>query len=143
MTWKKFWTTMMFKVSIWYTSNLVFIKQKKTINSKFSLWKHHYFSFICAIFQFPLFAVKTKSIKFNYDGSFIKAKNKLVQQTQKALYSVYRKVRNLCIPVDLQLKLFDSIVLCLDVWTNRQATSGVYAITVTTSAYHGRRCGRL
>ena len=47
----------------------------------------------------------------NYNGSFIKAKNKLVQQAQKALYSVYRKVRNLCIPVDLQLKLFDSIVL--------------------------------
>jgi hypothetical protein len=32
---------------------------------------------------------------------------------------------------------------CLDVSTNRQATSGVYAITVTTSAYHSRRCGRL
>jgi hypothetical protein len=25
----------------------------------------------------------------------------------------------------------------------RQTTSGVYAITVTTSTYHGRRCGRL
>jgi hypothetical protein len=34
-----------------------------------------------------------------------------VQHAQKALYSVYRKVWNLCIPVDLQLKLFDSIVL--------------------------------
>ena len=34
-----------------------------------------------------------------------------MQQAQKKLYSVYRKVRNLCIPVDLQLKLFDSIVL--------------------------------
>ena len=32
---------------------------------------------------------------------------------------------------------------CLDVETNRQATSGVYAITVTTSAYDSRRCGRL
>ena len=50
-------------------------------------------------------------ITCNYNGSFIKAKNKLVQQVQKALYSVYRKVRNLCIPVNLQLKLFDSIVL--------------------------------
>jgi hypothetical protein len=30
----------------------------------------------------------------------------------------------------------------LDIWTNRQATSGVYALTVT-SAYHSRRCGRL
>jgi hypothetical protein len=47
----------------------------------------------------------------NYNGSFIKAKNKLVQKAQKTLYSVKRKVRNLCIPVDLQLKLFDSIVL--------------------------------
>jgi hypothetical protein len=32
---------------------------------------------------------------------------------------------------------------CLDVWTNRQVTSGVYAMTVTTSAYHSRKCGRL
>jgi hypothetical protein len=31
-------------------------------------------------------------ITFNYNGSFIKAKNKLVQHAQKALYSVYRKV---------------------------------------------------
>jgi hypothetical protein len=32
---------------------------------------------------------------------------------------------------------------CLDVWSNLQATSGVYAINVRTSAYHSRRCGRL
>ena len=32
---------------------------------------------------------------------------------------------------------------CLDVWTTRQTTSGVYAITVTTSAYHSRKCGKL
>ena len=50
-------------------------------------------------------------ITLNDNGSFIKTKNKLVQQAQRALYSVYRKVRNLCIPVDLQLKLIDSIVL--------------------------------
>jgi hypothetical protein len=30
---------------------------------------------------------------------------------------------------------------CIDVWNVRQTTSGVYAITVTTSAYHSRRCG--
>ena len=47
----------------------------------------------------------------NYNGSFIKAKNKLVQQAHKAVYSIYRKVQNVCTPVDLQLKLFDSIVL--------------------------------
>ena len=33
--------------------------------------------------------------------------------------------------------------LCLDVWNVRQTTSGVYDITVTTSAYHSHRCGRL
>jgi hypothetical protein len=46
----------------------------------------------------------------------------------------------------LKLNLFSDHVpsiSCLDVGTNRQATSGVYAITVTTSAYHSRRCGRL
>ena len=32
---------------------------------------------------------------------------------------------------------------CRDVWKVRQTTSGVYAITVTTSAYHSRRFGRL
>ena len=32
---------------------------------------------------------------------------------------------------------------CLDVRNVRQATSGVYAITVTTSTYHCRICGRL
>jgi hypothetical protein len=42
-------------------------------------------------------------ITLNNNGSFIKAKNKLVQQAQKTLYSVYRKVQNVCTPVDLQI----------------------------------------
>jgi hypothetical protein len=33
--------------------------------------------------------------------------------------------------------------LKLNLFSNRQATSGDYAITVTTSAYHSRRCSRL
>ena len=32
---------------------------------------------------------------------------------------------------------------CLDVWNVRLMISGVYAITVTTSTYYSRRCGRL
>jgi hypothetical protein len=32
---------------------------------------------------------------------------------------------------------------CLDVWNVRQTTSGVYAITLTTSTYHSHGCGRL
>ena len=34
----------------------------------------------------------------------------MVDQAQKALYALYRKIYNLAIPVDLQLKLFDSLV---------------------------------
>ena len=34
----------------------------------------------------------------------------MVDQAQKALYALYRKKYNLAIPVDLQLKLFDTLV---------------------------------
>jgi hypothetical protein len=34
----------------------------------------------------------------------------LVDQAQKALYALYRQIYNLAIPVDLQLKFFDSLV---------------------------------
>ena len=50
-------------------------------------------------------------VLFNYNGNFFKARKKLVEQSQKALYSLYSKIRNINIPVDLQLKLFDTLVL--------------------------------
>jgi hypothetical protein len=40
-----------------------------------------------------------------------------VVQAQQVLYSVDRKVRNLCIPVDLQLKFFDNIVLPIRIYS--------------------------
>lgn len=49
-------------------------------------------------------------ICFSYNNSFVNAKKKLVEQAQKALYSVYYKIRNLVIPVDLQLKIFDTLI---------------------------------
>ena len=49
-------------------------------------------------------------ILFNYNGSFGNARKKLVEQSQKSLYALYRKIRNINIPIDLQLKLFDSLV---------------------------------
>ena len=33
-----------------------------------------------------------------------------MEQAQKALYALYQKINNLSIPMDLQLKLFDSLV---------------------------------
>ena len=47
---------------------------------------------------------------FKCNGNFLEAKRKLVNQAQKALYSLYRNLRNKAIPTDLQLKLFDAMV---------------------------------
>ena len=49
-------------------------------------------------------------ILFNFNNSFVNAKKRLVEQAQKALYSVYFKIRNLNLPIDLQLKTFDTLV---------------------------------
>jgi hypothetical protein len=49
-------------------------------------------------------------ILFNYNGNFTIARKKLSEQAQKALYALYRKLRNISIPIDLQLKLFDSLI---------------------------------
>ena len=47
----------------------------------------------------------------NYNGSFIKAKSKLIDQARRALFVViYRHIKIQPISVDLQLKLFDSLV---------------------------------
>jgi hypothetical protein len=37
-------------------------------------------------------------------------RKKLLDQENKALYALYRKIRNFAIPIDLQLKLFDSLI---------------------------------
>ena len=41
---------------------------------------------------------------------FIRLGKKLVEQTQKALCTLYKQIRNINIPLDLQLKLFDALV---------------------------------
>jgi len=49
-------------------------------------------------------------LTFNYNGKFTHAKKKLSEQTQEPLYALYSKTRNLIIPVNLQFKLFDSLI---------------------------------
>ena len=46
----------------------------------------------------------------NYNGSFVKAKSKLIDQARRALFVVYRHIKNQPISVDFQLTLFDSLV---------------------------------
>ena len=47
---------------------------------------------------------------FNYNGNYCTAKRRLIDQANKALYALYYKLRNLATPIDLQLKLFDSLI---------------------------------
>lgn len=49
-------------------------------------------------------------IVFKFNGNFSDARKKLVEQSQKSLFSIFKKIRNHSIPVDVQLKLFDSLV---------------------------------
>ena len=41
----------------------------------------------------------------------MKARAKLMDQARKALYCLYRKLRNISIPIDLQFKLLDTLIL--------------------------------
>ena len=50
-------------------------------------------------------------IFFSSKGSFNESKSHLVQQAKKAMYIVLRKARKLDLPIDLQLQLFDTMVV--------------------------------
>jgi hypothetical protein len=50
-------------------------------------------------------------IVFNYNGKFKKAKSKLVDMANKAMFSLIRKIRSLSLPVDMSLDLFDKLVV--------------------------------
>ena len=45
------------------------------------------------------------------NGSFCKNQSKLVSHGKKAIYSILKKCRHLNLPVDIQLELFDTMVL--------------------------------
>ena len=47
---------------------------------------------------------------FNYNCKFSLSKKKLIEQAQKAMYALYFRIRNVIIPIDLQLKLFDCLI---------------------------------
>lgn len=49
--------------------------------------------------------------QFSYNGRFQKHNQRLADRARKAMFAVLRKSRKLHLPVDLQLQLFDSIVL--------------------------------
>lgn len=89
------------KVNRSKTKVVVFSKKKVRHNQNFKLYGEN-----IEIVD----AYSYLGILFNFNGSFCKARKKLVEQAQKALFALYRKIKNICIPIDLQLKLFDSLV---------------------------------
>jgi hypothetical protein len=54
---------------------------------------------------------------FNYNGNCCTAKKGLIDQANKARYALYYKLRNLTIPIDLQLKLFHSLIALILVYS--------------------------
>ena len=50
-------------------------------------------------------------IIFSCKGSFNDAKSHPVQQARKAMFIVLRKARKLNLPIDMQLELFDTMVV--------------------------------
>ena len=48
---------------------------------------------------------------FSYNGRFLKNNQRIVKQARKAMFSFLRKSRKLQLPIDLQLQLFDSVIV--------------------------------
>ena len=88
-------------VNIDKTKIIVFAKRKQRQNMLFSL--NDKVIQITDYYQYL-------GIMFNYNCNFKVAKTKLVEQATKALFALNFKIRNISIPVDLQLKLFDCLV---------------------------------
>ena len=88
-------------VNVDKTKSIIFSKRKCRTNHEFRL---------CGEIVEIVDKFSYLGIIFNYNGKFTLAKKKLSEQAQKALFALYGKIRNICIPIDLQLKLFESLV---------------------------------
>ena len=49
-------------------------------------------------------------LNLNCNGTFKLARTKLIEQANKALFVLYKKIRNISLPIDIQLKLFDQLI---------------------------------
>ena len=44
------------------------------------------------------------------NGSFSKNRVRLLEQGRKAMFSMLRKCRSLCLPIDIQFQMFDTMI---------------------------------
>ena len=54
---------------------------------------------------------KYLGVVFTSSGSFLKCKNHLLEQANKAMFTLLTRINNLEVPIDLQIKLFDHTIL--------------------------------
>ena len=54
---------------------------------------------------------KYLGVLFYKSGSFLRAKQHIVEQAKKAMYLLFMRIHNLDLPLGMQLKLFDNTVL--------------------------------
>ena len=97
----EYYNTWKLQVNIAKTKVVIFSKSKVTQNTR--VMSENKELDICESYNYL-------GILFNFNNNFLNAKKKLVEQAQKVLYSVYYKIRNIKIPLDLQLKMFDTLV---------------------------------
>ena len=62
-------------------------------------------------------AYKYLGVMFSKTRSFERTKKHVVEQARKALFSLYQNIRNLDLPIDCQVKLFDNTVLPILTYT--------------------------
>ena len=54
---------------------------------------------------------KYLGVIFSRSGSFLKARKHVIQQARKAMHLLFTRINNLDLPIDLQIKLFDSTIV--------------------------------
>ena len=54
---------------------------------------------------------KYLGVVISNNGSFLNARKSVYEKANKAMYLLYKRINNLNLPLDLQLKLFDSTIL--------------------------------
>lgn len=91
--------------------NINFDKTKVLIFGDRSARNRQRFIHMCGHDVEVVDSFKFLGVTFSKNRLFTTAKNNNVQQARKALFSLYRKIRNLELPIDCQLKLFDSTIV--------------------------------
>lgn len=50
-------------------------------------------------------------VRYNFNGKFAKNKKRLIDQARKAMFFLMKKSRKLSLPIDIQLHLFESMIV--------------------------------